>query len=262
MLTSPTDTAAALACHALTVVTPARRLVEDLSFTAPAGSFLCVLGENGAGKTLTLHTLAGLRAPAGGHVELQGRRLDDWPRRDRARRLGLLTQVTEDPFPATVLETALIGRHPHIDFWHWESDADVELVRQALAACDLGGFEDRPVETLSGGERRRLAIATVLAQDPDVLLLDEPTNHLDPHHQLDLLKLLRARADAGRCVIATLHDATLAARYADAALLLFGNGTWLQGPADETLSAESLSRLYHTPITELRWQERRVFLGA
>jgi iron complex transport system ATP-binding protein len=253
---------AMLSCHELTVVTPTRRLVERLNLAAAAGAFVCVLGENGAGKTLTLHTLAGLRAPASGQVELQGRPLETWPRRDRARRLGLLTQATEDPFPATVLETALIGRHPHIGFWHWESDTDVDLVRQALASCDLGGFEDRPVETLSGGERRRLAIATVLAQDPDVLLLDEPTNHLDPHHQLDLLNLLRARADAGRCVIATLHDATLAARYADAALLLFGDGQWLYGPATDTLSADSLSRLYRTPIEELRWQERRVFLGV
>ena len=251
-----------LSCHDLTVVTPARRLVEHLELTAAAGTFVCVLGENGAGKTLTLHTLAGLRAPAAGHVELQGRRLEAWPRRDRARRLGLLTQATEDPFPATVLETALIGRHPHIGFWQWESDRDVDLVRQALASCDLGDLEDRPVETLSGGERRRLAIATVLAQDPEVLLLDEPTNHLDPHHQLDLLKLLRARADAGRCVIATLHDATLAARYADAALLLFGDGQWLYGAAADTLSAPSLSRLYRTPIEELRWHERRVFLGV
>ena len=145
--------------------------------------------------------------------------------------LGLLTQTTEDPFPSTVLDTVLIGRHPHIDFWRWESDADRELARTALAAVGLATFADREIATLSGGERRRVAIATLLAQNPDVFLLDEPINHLDPHHQIDVLRLLRAQADAGHAVVMSLHDAGLAARFADRVLMLFGDGEWLCGPA-------------------------------
>ncbi|HEY7379032.1 MAG TPA: ABC transporter ATP-binding protein [Steroidobacteraceae bacterium] len=238
-----------------------RRLVRDLEFCAAPGELIAILGENGVGKTLTLHTLAGLRAPAAGSVRLGDRDIGDWPRRELARSLGLLAQSSEDPFPSTVLETALIGRHPHLDFWQWESEADATIARAALREVDLGALESRAIDTLSGGERRRLAVATVLTQDPGVYLLDEATNHLDPHHQIEVLKCFRRLADSGRSVIASLHDATLAARFADAALLLYGDGSWNFGPVAEVLDAMHLSRLYRTPVHELEFQGRRVFIN-
>lgn len=238
-----------------------RVLVADLDLKAHGGEFVAVLGENGAGKTLTLHTLAGLRPAAQGRVSIEGRELSQWPRRALAQRLALLTQVSEDPFPNTALETAVMGRHPHIEFWRWESELDYGRAREALAAVGLAGCDDRDVQTLSGGERRRVALATVLAQEPRVFLLDEPTNHLDPHHQLEILRLFRARADAGCTVVASLHDATLAAQFADRALLLFGDGRWAFGPSQQTLTTESLSTLYRTPIHEVGFRGRRVFVG-
>jgi iron complex transport system ATP-binding protein len=248
-------------CGNVRVEIPRRCLVDGLTFNAQAGEFIAVLGENGAGKTLTLHTLAGLRAPAAGHVTIAGRALDHWPRRELARQLALLTQVSEDPFPNTVLETAVMGRHPHIEFWRWESDSDYERARAALIAVGLAGCDARDVQTLSGGERRRVAVATVLTQEPRIFLLDEPTNHLDPHHQLEILRLFRARADAGCLVIASLHDPTLAAQFADSTLLLFGDGRWQFGASDETLTPAALSGLYHTPIHEIGFRGRRVFVG-
>jgi iron complex transport system ATP-binding protein len=255
-------TADPLLCVAnLDVGIAGRRLVEGLTLAVHAGDFVAVLGENGVGKTLTLHTLAGLRPAATGSIVVQGKDLGVWPRRPLARLLGLLAQSSEDPFPSTVLETALIGRHPHIEFWRWESERDLQTARQALAHVDLADREERTVETLSGGERRRLAIATVLTQDPRLYLLDEPTNHLDPHHQLEILQLFRARADQGAAVIATLHDATLAARFADYVLLLFGGGAWVFGPSAAVLDAAHLTRLYRTSIHELDFRGRRVFVS-
>jgi iron complex transport system ATP-binding protein len=248
-------------CDDVRVEIPRRRLVDGLTFSARAGEFVAVLGENGAGKTLTLHTLAGLRAPAAGQVAIAGRALADWPRRELARQLALLTQVSEDPFPNTALETAVMGRHPHIEFWRWESDSDYERARAALEAVGLAGCDARDVQTLSGGERRRVAIATVLTQEPRIFVLDEPTNHLDPHHQLEILRLFRARADAGCLVIASLHDPTLAAQFADRTLLVFGDGRWQFGASAETLTSATLSGLYHTPIHEIGFRGRRVFVG-
>lgn len=252
----------ALSCSGLGIAIAGRRLVEDLTLQVAPGEFVAVLGENGVGKTLTLHTLAGLRSPARGTVSVMGRRVMEWPRRELAQRLAVLTQTSEDPFPSTVLETALIGRHPHIDFWRWESEEDIRLTRAALAAVDLAERETREVQTLSGGERRRLAIATVLVQAPRVYLLDEPANHLDPHHQLQILRLFRARVDEGCTVIATLHEATLAAQFADRTLLLFGDGRWLYGASSEVLSADNLSRLYRTPIEQIEHRGRRVFISS
>jgi iron complex transport system ATP-binding protein len=250
-----------IACAHLTVEVAARTLVRGLNLDIRGGTITCVLGCNGAGKTLTLHTLAGLRAPAAGEATLDGLALGRWPRRALARRVGLLTQTTDDPFPSTVLDTVLIGRHPHIDFWRWESDADRELARTALAAVGLASFADREISTLSGGERRRVAVATLLAQNPDVFLLDEPTNHLDPHHQIDVLRLLRVRADSGHAIVMSLHDAGLAARFADFVLMLFGDGEWTCGPAASTLTEETIGRLYGLRVKQLTWATGRTFVA-
>lgn len=252
---------ALLECTNLAVQVAARRLVSKLSFTVPRGSVTCMLGCNGAGKTLTLHTLAGLRPAATGEIAIAGKPLDRWPRRELARRLGLLTQTTEDPFPSTVIETALVGRHPHIGFWQWENDTDRAIANGALTAVGLTDFQSRDIATLSGGERRRVAIAAMLTQDPDLMLLDEPVNHLDPHQQIEVLRLLRARADAGNSVLMSLHDAGLAARFADQALLLFGNGEWLCGPTQDVLTEATISRLYGTPVIQLSWGEGRTFVA-
>lgn len=257
----PRSAATGLACTQLNVEVAGRALVRKLELSIAGGSVTAVLGCNGAGKTLTLHTLAGLRAPAHGSVTLDGELLASWPRRALARKLGLLTQTTEDPFPSTVLDSVLVGRHPHIDFWRWESDADRAIARTALAAVALEELAERDVDTLSGGERRRVALAALLAQNPDVFLLDEPINHLDPHHQIDVLKLLREKAHAGRTVVMSLHDAGLAARFSDYALLLFGNGEWLSGRTTAVLTPETMTKLYGVAVREISWAGGRTFVA-
>lgn len=250
-----------LEARGLAVVAGRRRLVDGLDLALQPGEALAVLGPNGVGKTLTLQTLAGLRKPAAGEVRVGGRPLAAWPRRALARRLGLLPQGTEDPFPATVMEEALIGRHPHLGFWQWESARDLALAREALAEVDLAGLETRSLDTLSGGERRRLAVATLLVQDPAAWLVDEPTNHLDPQHRIGVMRLLAARARAGRGVVVTLHDVNLAARWCERCLLLFGDGSWALGPADEILTEEAVSRLYQLEVERVEVRGRRLFLA-
>ena len=253
--------ASALSCTALTISVADRELVHGLDFSLPRGSLTCILGRNGTGKTLTLHTLAGLREAAAGSIKLLGHRIETIPRRERARRLGFVPQDTEDQFPSNVIETVMVGRHPHIGFWGWEGEADFAIARAALASVGLAGWDERSVQTLSGGERRRLAIAALLTQDPEVLLLDEPTNHLDPHHLLDVMSLLQAKANDGRTVLMSLHDLALAARYADYVLLLFGNGAWHFGDADSALTSQMISRLYDSPMRELKWEGGRTFVA-
>ena len=264
----PGETSPLFICENLCVDVAGRRLVDSLSLELRAGELLAVLGQNGCGKTLTLHTMAGLRAANGGRVLLQdagGNQPCDvaaTKRQQIARYLALLPQHVDDIFPATVLDTALIGRHPHIGRLSWESANDVSVAKAALADVDLTGLSERDVLTLSGGERRRLAIAQVLTQAPSVYLLDEPTNHLDPQHQLDALQLFRARADDGAAVVASLHDVNLAVRFADRCLLLHGDGRWQLGDAGEVLNATNLSDLYGTPMEAVAWRSQQLFVAA
>jgi len=251
-----------LAAQSVAIHGGPRELVDDLSFEFAPGEFVAILGRNGSGKTLTLHTLAGLKQPEHGAVLLEGVPFRKLRRRAIARRLGLLMQDLEEAFTTTALEAVLIGRHPHLALWQWESAADEAIARRALAYVGLENFASRNVDTLSGGEQRRVAVATLLAQEPKVFLLDEPTNHLDPQHQLHVLGLFRALGDSGNTVIATLHDPTLAARFADRVILLFGDGCWRAGPTKEVLTSETLTELYTTPMLEVAAQGRRVFVSA
>ena len=251
-----------LATQDLSVRAGQRLLLEGLQLQVQPGEFIAVLGRNGSGKSLTLHTLAGLRAAAAGEVSLAGRALGALSRRTIAQRLAFLPQDREDSLPLSPFEAALLARHPQLDWWQRESAADIAVVNESLQRLGLGECAHRVLLTLSGGEQRRAAMAAALAQQPQVFLLDEPTNHLDPHHQVEVLLAFRERCAAGAAVVATLHDPALAERCADRVLLMYGDGRWRLGPTAELLNASELSELYATPMTELAGGGRRAFIPA
>ena len=239
------------------------RVAAGLCFELAAGQRLAILGRNGTGKTTLLATLAGLRAPEAGSIALCGKDYASLGARGAARLRGLLTQGQVDAFQATVLETALIGRHPHLGRWAWEGREDERIAREALAEVDLAGFGAREVHSLSGGERQRLAVAALLAQQPRVYLLDEPRAHLDLNHPIAALELLSRRArDDGVGIVMVLHDINLALRYADRALLLFGEGRTREGPIDQVIDADALSRLYGHPLRVVADGARRHYVPA
>jgi iron complex transport system ATP-binding protein len=240
---------ARLETHALAVRIGDVQVCSKLDLQVREGESWCILGRNGTGKTTLLHTLAGLRAPEAGDISLNNRSLAAQPRRAVARQLGLLAQDHRDSLPASVMETALIGRHPFLGPLQWESRDDIRTARLALQSVGLQDLERRNVATLSGGERRRLGIATLLTQDPALMLLDEPTNHLDLHHQVQVLELLQRQVrDNGKSVIMVMHDINLAARYCNRFLLLLGEGNTALGNAAEVLTRDLLERLYAHPL--------------
>lgn len=241
-----------LTCTGLDVDVGNIVVTRDLEFSIQPGQCWCVLGRNGVGKTTLLHTLAGLRAPGSGLIEITATPLIALSRRQVAQKLGIVFQNYEDNFPATVLETVLQGRHPHLHSWQWESAEDHHIAMQAIAQLDLCGYEGRNIQTLSGGERQRVSIAALLAQQTQLLLLDEPTNHLDLHHRLQVLKTLASHGRAtNSAVLMVVHDINLAARYADHVLLLLGDGESRLGKREQILETAVLERLYSHPLTEI-----------
>jgi iron complex transport system ATP-binding protein len=233
-----------LTTRELVIDIPGRPDGYPLDLNIEPGQIWGVLGPNGAGKTTLLHTIAGLRAPRSGSLLLGEQSTAAMKRRVLSQQLGLVFQDRQDGFPATVLETALIGRHPWLSPWQMESADDVAMAERALEALDVLHLKDRLVNTLSGGERQRVAIATLMTQAPHTWLLDEPTNHLDLHHQVSVLQLLTEQARSGRSVFMCLHDLNLAARWCDHLLLLFPNGEACWGAAERMLVPSALERLY------------------
>jgi iron complex transport system ATP-binding protein len=240
------------------------RVCSDLDWTIAAGDTWAILGRNGTGKSTLLNALAGLRGQDAGTLSVGGHILPQTGGGQQASALarvrGYLAQNQIDPFASTVMETVLVGRHPHLGRWDWESAADRRIASAALAEVDLGGFAEREVQTLSGGERQRLAVAQLLAQEPQLFLLDEPLTHIDLSHQVAVMELFARRATAGAAIVAVLHDPGFAARYCGRAMLLFGNGEWLAGSADEVITAPNLTRLYGHPLREIGADGQRWFV--
>jgi iron complex transport system ATP-binding protein len=251
-----------LQLNAVSIVAGPRVLVNDLTLGLRRGEFLAILGRNGSGKSLTLHAAAGLNPLSHGQVLLDGEDLTTLSRRQIAQRLGLLLQDREESLALTALESALIGRHPHLKFWEREGLRDLSIALEALRRVGLADFSQRSVHTLSGGEQRRAAMASLLAQQPRIYLLDEPTNHLDPHHQLRILQVFRDLCSQGASVIATLHDPSLAERFAERALLLFGDGRYQLGPVSQVLTTDVLSALYLTAVETVQVAGRRAFVAV
>lgn len=250
-----------LATHGLCVGIAGRIFCRDLAISVQAGECLAILGRNGAGKSTLLSVLAGLRKPQAGEVLVDGATYASLGARATARIRGWLPQSRSEAFASTVLETALIGRHPHLARWDWESATDARIARQALAAVGLGDLVQRDVHTLSGGERQRLSIASLLTQAPRLYLLDEPLAHLDLNHQMAIIELLAGLTRDGQTACAmVLHEPGLAARFCSRALLLFGDGTTQQGRCDEVVTSDSLTRLYGYPLREIGEGPQRWFM--
>jgi iron complex transport system ATP-binding protein len=250
-----------IATRQLELQTGSRTLVRGLDWHVAAGECWSIIGRNGAGKSTLLRTVAGLRRPDGGSVELHGRGLAAWPLEQLARERAYLPQARSDAFAYNVMETVLSARHPYHANRYWEDSDDHQAALAALAAMEVDHLAARDVRTLSGGERQRVAIAALLAQDTPLLLLDEPANALDLAHQVRTMSLLsRLCRQSGKTIVMIGHDLNLAHSISTHALLLMGDGGWHAGPVDDALQAPLLSTYLGHPIDAIEHAGRRIFI--
>jgi iron complex transport system ATP-binding protein len=240
---------------------PGQILVDGLSIEFQTGQVWAVLGRNGSGKSTLLHALAALRQPEAGNVMLQEAMVGTVPRRTLARHIGVLLQEESREFWGSVRDYVLLGRYPHARSPFGWSVEDERIADSEIEALHLGGFRNRAFASLSGGERQRARAAALFAQRPAVYLLDEPLQHLDLPHQVAVLERLSMEArNGGAVVVMVLHDLLFAARYCNRFLLLFGDGRFSVGPADEALTADHLGELYGFPLVPVEVGGDRLFL--
>jgi len=238
-----------LHAKSISVSIESHSVISNLDISINRGECWGILGANGVGKTTLLHVLAGLRKADAGEVCVDGHPISDFRRKELYKRVGILFQDSYDSFPTTVLESALTGRFPHLPYWAINSTEDIRLCMDALAEVSLSNMASREVCTLSGGERRRLALATLIIQHPKLWLLDEPTNHLDIHYQTSLLNLIVNKITTlSEGLLMSLHDVNLLVRFCSHALLMIDHETQIHGEISEVITIENLEILYQHSI--------------
>ena len=249
-----------LAATSLTVSLGGRLVVDRVSFESAPARFVALVGPNGAGKTSLLRAMAGL-VPAGGEVRLGEEVLSRLDAKARARRVAYLPQGHEAHWPLPARDIVALGRIPH-----GAGDptrlppVDAAAVEEAMRLTDTLAFAGRPVTTLSGGERARIALARVFAVGAPLVLADEPTAALDPGHQIAVMQALRGAARAGAIVVAVTHDLGLAARFADQVLVLDGGRIAAEGAPDEALSPDVLGRVFGVEAYRGRFRDEAVLV--
>ena len=248
---------------ALRVGIEGRTLIDGLNVCIAPGELWCLLGANGVGKTMLLHTLVGLHRPSSGTVRIDGRSLPEWSVESLSHKRAFLPQLIPSTIETSVLDLVLMGRHPFRSRWQWEDDDDRAIASDALRAVDLQHVANHDAARLSGGERQRVAIAALLAQQAPVMLLDEPVAHLDLHHQIVVLDHLRVLAASGHSILLSIHDLNLARRFATHAILMHADGTSRVGAVDDIMESDALSAAFGHGVLVLALDggDRKVFVA-
>ena len=224
------------------------KVIEHLYFSIEPGTITAVLGPNGVGKTTFLNIAMGYLRPQQGRVVLQGRPFFTYSRRVLGTWMGLVPQSEHIPFEYSLIEYVLHGRAPYLKPLEMPKQRDCDIAAEALTRVGLEGYEDRPINALSGGERQLLMIARALAQEPRILFFDEPASHLDLANKKHLIELIRKLSDSGVTIMFTTHEPEVVIAAADH-IALMGEGKMLYtGTVEETFTEKNLSRVYGVPV--------------
>ena len=227
-------------------------VLDGLNFEVPRGGILVLIGPNGAGKSSVLRTLARALLPMEGTVTLDGQDLQRYSGEALERELAVMLTDRAKPELMTVRDVVSLGRYPYTGRLGRLDAADEAQVKDAMEAMDVMGLRERDFRELSDGQKQRVLLARALAQDPKLLILDEPTGYLDIHYKLQLLRVLRAKAQAGMTIVASLHEIELARLLADQLLTVKDGHAGHSGTPEEIFREEIIAPLYDISAEEFR----------
>jgi iron complex transport system ATP-binding protein len=220
-------------------------VLKNISFQVPQRDFFIIIGPNGSGKTTLMKVISGILKPKNGELKILNHPIDQYHRKDLARTIAFVPQMTFADFPFTVTEIVLMGRSPYLGILGLEQENDLEVANQAIAFTGLEHLAHRKLDQLSGGEQQRVYIARAICQEPDIILLDEPTASLDLAYQVRIMDLMeKLKTEKGITVVMVSHDVNLAAMYADHLMLLHEGQVVCQGLPDEVLTYKTLEETY------------------
>lgn len=218
-------------------------VLEHVCLDLSQAQFISIIGPNGVGKSTLIHCVNKILSPTLGSVLLDGKSIKNYHQKEVAQHVGYVPYTSSDTFPLTVVDTVLLGRHPHAG---WKtSDEDLEIVYETLKQLEIEDLAMRHFNELSAGQHQKVMLARGLVQRPEILLLDEPTSNLDIKHQLGISKLLRKLSrEKNIMVIMISHDLNIAAKYSDNVIMMHKGGIYAVGTPAEVLTRENIMHVY------------------
>lgn len=187
-------------------------ILKNVDFSCEKGEFIGICGPNGAGKSTLIRALSGL-IRSEGEINIDGKPIQQYKRKELARIVSFMHQDTVMPFAFTAYEVVSMGRHPYGATMTSFSHLDHEKILYSMEMAGCIDYAGKYVTELSGGERQRVMFARIIAQDTPLVFLDEPTSSLDIKHANRVLTFARKMAENGKCVVSVMHDLRLAAKY-------------------------------------------------
>jgi iron complex transport system ATP-binding protein len=222
--------------------------LDDVSVGADRGEVLGVVGPNGSGKSTLLRLMSGFLRPDAGQVLLEGVPVRSLSRRSLAQKMAFLPQAVEPAFGFAVREVVAMGRYPYQGAFGFTSRSDMVVVERALEQTEATSLAARSFLTLSGGEKQRVLVASILAQEPAVMLLDEPTAALDMHHAAQVFDLLQRLSRQRIAVVIVTHDLNSAARFCDRLVLLSKGRAVRSGTPVQVMDQDLLCSVYQAQV--------------
>ena len=237
------------------------KALEEVSLEVRGGEVLGIIGPNGSGKTTLLKCMNRKLNPKMGVVLIEGKNILGMSRKEIAKNIGFVPQLSSISFPFTVFDIVLMGRYSYTKGFCREREEDLSITQKCLELTGIKHLSKRFITEISGGEYQKVIIARALAQEPKVLLLDEPTLHLDMNHQIEILDLVKNLAQRKRLVVAmVLHDLNLAARYSDKILILKKGKIFASGLPEEVLNMKNIEEVYGIEV-EISRSNKNGFLN-
>lgn len=240
----------------LSVTLGEKNILTDCRISAEKGEFIGIIGPNGAGKSTFLKTLCGLIPKTSGTVFLHGQNTDDLSDKEQAKQIAFMQQEFQTTFAYTAEEIVLSARYPYLSWWEREQSKDKELAHQYMAYTGVLHLKDKPIQTLSGGEKQRVILAKVLTQETPILFLDEPTASLDLPYQEEIFRLCQTLCHEGKTIFIVCHDLLMAADYCSRLVMLHDGHFVADGKAENVLTEKNLETVfsmnalvYHDPLT-------------
>ena len=217
------------------------KAIEDICLNVEKGEFVGLIGPNGSGKSTVLKNIYRALKPEKGSIFLDDEDLFSMSHKESALKLGVVGQENEVPFDFKVEEIVAMGRSPHKKLFDIDTKEDKRIVHHALEHLGMEDMEKRSYQNLSGGEKQRVIIARVIAQETDFFLLDEPTNHLDIGYQLQIFDFVKR---LNVTTLSAIHDLNMAALYCDRIYALKDGKIVIWGTPKEVLTPENIYSLY------------------